>query len=215
MESSAMTEIRPLHLLCDMDGTIVDTEGLKDEAWRRAVGEVTGRDPDPVEHWKVYSALVGSPGIQVAGRIIRHYGLSVTDERLWQLREKHRRMLYADRTALRERACTPVIDFIRRLREGVAVLGGGSVVLVTTAGKDQVDAVMAVLEIGDLFDRMIYGLEKSAENPACYRAALSSLACQPEDCLALEDSTAGYEAARAAGIPCLLLPNAYTRSQRL
>jgi len=205
---------KPLHVLCDMDGTIIDTEGLKDEAWRKALGEVTHVLPDPVEHRKFYASLVGRPGMQIAVEMVERYGLSATPDELWKLREKHRRMLYSDSATLRSLACNSIIDFVRRLREGFAVIGEGSIVLVTTAGSDQVEVILDALGIGHLFDRVICGLEKTRGNPECYRAVLTELRCQPGDCLAIEDSLVGYEAARSLGIPCLLLPNDYTKNQR-
>jgi HAD superfamily hydrolase (TIGR01509 family) len=78
-----------------------------------------------------------------------------------------------------------------------------------------VDVVLRATGISGLFEHIVSGLEKSRENPACYRAALEACGAKPHECLALEDSTAGYEAARALGIPCILLPNAYTQDQRL
>jgi len=210
-----MIQVRPVHILCDMDGTIIDTEGLKCEAWRRAVAEVSGREPDVAAHHGVYARLVGGTGAQIAHALIDHYGLVVSAEDLWQRRERFRREAYEDPAALRGRAITPVIECIRSIRAGLGVLGGGSTVLVTSATKEQMDRVMAILDVGSLFDEMIWGLEKSEENPACYLAALEALGAAPEDCLALEDTLVGYRAARAAGVPCLLLPNAYTQEQRL
>ena len=210
-----MTTIRPTHVLCDMDGTLIDTEGLKCEAWRRAVADLSGAPPDSAAHRSLYCGLAGRPGREMADVMADHYRLHATAEELWERREHFRRMLYDDGALLRSLAFVPVIQFLQRLRDGRDVLGAGSSVLVTTASQEQVERVMAVLGVGDLFDRAISGLEKSGENPACYEAALSALGCAPEECIALEDTTAGYRAARAVGIPCLLLPNEYTRDQRL
>ncbi|HPU86023.1 MAG TPA: HAD family phosphatase [Candidatus Latescibacteria bacterium] len=213
-----MTErvtVAPVNLLCDMDGTLVDTEGLKDEALRRAIADARGSDLDPEEQTRIYSRYVGMPGIDIARAMIGHYRLVVSADELWELREQHRRVLYSDVEALQARVVSPVVALVDRFREGIAVTGRGKTVLVTTAGGDQVHAVLGATKLGHLFDLVVSGREKSRDNPACYRAALEACRARPEECLALEDSVVGYEAARSLDIPCLLLPNSYTRHQRL
>lgn len=215
-----MTQAQPRYVLCDMDGTLIDTEGIKCDAWRLAVRDVLrsvpdGGDPDPAEHTRVYSQLAGAPGVEIGRALVDHYGLNVTGEHLHDLREEHRRRFYKDTDELRARVSKSLVEFIERLRDGFRVLGGGTTVLVTTASEEQVRQVVAATQIDRLFDHIVCGLEKSAENPACYRAALELLEASPADCIAIEDTTNGYAAARALEIPCLLVPNEYTRDQRI
>ena len=46
--------------------------------------------------------------------------------------------------------------------------------------------------------------------PDIYRWVLDRLALPPENCLAIEDSANGLQAARAAGLRCVVTPNDYT-----
>lgn len=48
-------------------------------------------------------------------------------------------------------------------------------------------------------------------DPALYLAAASALGVRPQDALALEDSPMGAEAARRAGMFCVVVPNELTR----
>jgi HAD superfamily hydrolase (TIGR01509 family) len=210
-----MTTIRPVHLLCDMDGTLIDTEGIKAEAWRRAVTDALGHEPDRDEYERLYTKYAGAPGSEMAKWFVAHYGLRVEPNALFDGRERYRREAYADQKELAQRAYDPLVAIIQRLRNGFRVLGSGSTVLVTTASQEQVDQIMGATDLRGLFDDIVSGLEKSVENPACYREALKRLDAEPVECIAIEDTVVGYEAARALGIPCLLLPNAYTRGQRL
>jgi beta-phosphoglucomutase-like phosphatase (HAD superfamily) len=95
-----MALLAPLYILCDMDGTLVDTEGLKCEAWLRAVSDVSGGEPDPEEHRVLYTTLVGRPGEDMADVILDHYGLSVDPKHLRSRREHHRRELSSDTARL-------------------------------------------------------------------------------------------------------------------
>lgn len=211
----AMTIVRPVHILCDMDGTLIDTEGMKAEAWLRAVADALGHEPDRDEFERLYTEFAGAPGSEIAKWFVAHYGLRVDANTLFDGRERYRREAYADQKELARRVYEPLVAIIQRLRDGFDVLGTGSTVLVTTASQEQVDQIMRATAIRELFDDIVCGLEKSAENPACYREALRRVGAESIDCVAIEDTVVGYEAARALGIPCLLLPNAYTRGQRL
>ncbi len=55
-----------------------------------------------------------------------------------------------------------------------------------------------------------YALDKPA--PDAFLRACESLGEAPAGCLAVEDSFKGLCAARAAGIPCVVIPNDYTRN---
>ncbi|NTU68069.1 MAG: HAD family phosphatase [Chlorobiaceae bacterium] len=51
-------------------------------------------------------------------------------------------------------------------------------------------------------------------HPEPYLKALERLGLAPEECLAVEDSRRGLASAHAAGIDCIVVPNALTRVQR-
>ncbi len=207
--------ICPRYILCDMDGTLVDTEELKSEAWWRAVLEAAGRPVPRADVDSLYAQLVGGVAREMTKAFVAKFHLGVTPERLYELREKHRVLLYEDREQLRGLLRHEVAGFLQALRTGAAMRGGLRLVLVTTAPWEQVDVVFEATGMRALFDDVVCGLEKSAANPACYRAALEKLGCGPGECIALEDSPAGYQASRAAGIPCLMVPNRFTRDRSL
>jgi len=52
---------------------------------------------------------------------------------------------------------------------------------------------------------------RSKPDPEPYRLALSRVGLPPEACLAIEDSPRGLESAVAAGLRCIVVPNALTR----
>ncbi|MCZ7670162.1 MAG: HAD-IA family hydrolase [Chloroflexi bacterium] len=76
-----------------------------------------------------------------------------------------------------------------------------------------VDSLLARLEISHLFDAVCCCDDvggKTKPNPAVYLAALAALNVSAAEALALEDSANGAEAARAAGIFCVVVPNELT-----
>lgn len=54
---------------------------------------------------------------------------------------------------------------------------------------------------------------KKKPDPSVYLQALQALNLRADECLAIEDSSAGLQAARAAGIGAIITVNAYTRDQ--
>lgn len=68
------------------------------------------------------------------------------------------------------------------------------------------------------FDVIVSGADMKQSKPApdVYLEAMKQLECQPQECVAIEDSTYGIRAAISAGIDCLALkPTAFDIDQRL
>ncbi len=51
----------------------------------------------------------------------------------------------------------------------------------------------------------------SKPDPEPYRLAMERSGCRPEECLVVEDSERGLQAALAAGIRCIVVPNDLTQ----
>jgi beta-phosphoglucomutase-like phosphatase (HAD superfamily) len=54
-------------------------------------------------------------------------------------------------------------------------------------------------------------VERVKPDPALFQRALDQLGLQPEEVIVIEDSPNGITAAKAAGIYCVVVPNALTR----
>jgi len=88
----------------------------------------------------------------------------------------------------------PLIDELKRRR---IPLG-----LATSSWEGWVDALLGGLGLRDAFDAIVWRemVEHAKPAPDLYLKAASMLGVQPEDCIALEDTPSGIEAARAAGM---------------
>ncbi len=93
-----------------------------------------------------------------------------------------------------------------RIRQAVA----------TSAPQENVDALMAELRIRGYFDEILSapsnGLPAKPE-PDVFLEAARRFGVHPRACLVIEDSPAGIEAARRAGMTCLAVTNTCPREQ--
>ena len=188
----------PRAVLFDFDGTLWDSESavfgvfrdlfadhdheLTLQTWSAAIGTVDGFDP--------YTSLAGLVG-----------GLDVE-----QVRERTERRI---RDAAREVPLRPGVDaFLREIDEAgvrrALVSSDRSEWLVTNLerlGWPEGWAAMVCAE-GDA--------ARAKPNPHLYEAALELLDVPASQTFAIEDSPNGIRAARAAGLPCLCIPNEAT-----
>ncbi|MEV4800644.1 HAD family phosphatase [Nonomuraea sp. NPDC049421] len=169
----------PDAVLLDMDGTLVDTEGL----WWEAVAEVAGRPltQDDVPH--------------VHGRTIedvaRHLGEPALVARLTEA--------FADRV---ERDAT-VLPGAAELLSGLAAVDIPTA-LVSASPRCVVELVLP--RLGHTFDLIITDedTERGKPWPDPYLEATRRLGASPSRCVAIEDSPTGIAAARAAGCHVLV-----------
>jgi HAD superfamily hydrolase (TIGR01509 family) len=85
--------------------------------------------------------------------------------------------------------------------------------IVTSSRQSHFDTMHATTGLLPYFDFVLtrddYVLSKPDPEP--YRLAIHRSGCRPEECIVVEDSERGLQAALAAGILCMIVPNALTR----
>jgi len=81
--------------------------------------------------------------------------------------------------------------------------------LVSSTPPRNIDSVLERLEIKGLFQTIISGADvtKGKPDPECFLLAASRLGVEPENCIVIEDSTAGVDAAKSAGMKCIAITN--------
>ena len=192
-------------LIFDVDGTLAETEELHRQAFNRAFA-------DQGIGWQWDEALYRDL-LKVTGgkeRILAYAqgqgGMSVPDAaRLHAAKTRH----YVD-----------AVDGGRlALRPGIAALidearaRGVALAIATTTSRDNVDSLLAhTLGPDHGFDVIACGDMVPAKKPApdIYELALRMLGMPAGECLAIEDSANGLQAAKAAGLRCVVTPALYT-----
>jgi beta-phosphoglucomutase-like phosphatase (HAD superfamily) len=197
-------------VLLDLDGLIADTEPLQVEALRAAVSPLGVTLSDEY----VARKIVGFSDEQNARDIVADFALDVDPGEILRVKEREFSRLAS---TCRISPMPGLWEFMGRVRPRAKRV---AVVSSSTA-----EAVGLVLEgiapaggcpaLALHFDVVVSGSDVVAVKPApdVYHEAVARLAVPSNRCIALEDSAAGVEAAGAAGIRCIAVPNGLTREQ--
>ena len=185
-------------VIFDLDGLLIDSEvvshQLMDELLRQYGYSLT-----KTEYARIYS---GKTGIGNMTHMIEtyHLPLTVAEGMAWE--------------AKREAELLPTV----RLKPGGAALlawlkaRGVTVVLATSSKRDRAVDILTRLGVVQYFDDMVFGteIERGKPYPDIFLKASEKAHAAPADCLVLEDSEAGIQAAHAAGIDVICVPDMKT-----
>ncbi|MBF0586536.1 HAD family phosphatase [Prosthecochloris sp. N3] len=188
-------------VLWDNDGLLLDSEAVFFELTRSAFA-AAGYVLTP-EYW----------GREYLGRARRtrevalEFGMS-QQSAAELIAERDRRFLEKLQSPLPLRpAVRRTLDQLRgRLLHGV----------VTGSPREKVELMHRHSGLDGYFDIVITfdDVKRTKPHPEPYRTAMERLGLQPRECLAVEDSERGLASAHAAGLKCIVVPNALTACQR-
>jgi HAD superfamily hydrolase (TIGR01509 family) len=94
-----------------------------------------------------------------------------------------------------------------------ALAGRVRMAIVTGSRRDQFQLMHANTDLEKFFEVIVTGDQGANRkpHPELYLIAMKSMGVKPENCIAIEDSQRGFTAARAAGVPCIVVPTDLTR----
>jgi HAD superfamily hydrolase (TIGR01509 family) len=178
----------------DLDGVIIDTEGVWEEVRRGYVAE-HGREflPDSQQR------MMGMSTPEWSRHLSEDVGVGGTPEQV--------AADVLNRMAERYRAALPLIpgsvDAVRRIADRFPVA------LASSSARILIDQVLATAGLADVFQATLSTEEVPRGKPApdVYLAATAKLGFAPEACAAVEDSSNGLRAAAAAGLAVVCVPH--------
>jgi mannitol-1-/sugar-/sorbitol-6-phosphatase len=173
--------------LFDLDGVLADSTALVDRVWRAWADE---RGLDATEIMKIAH---GRPAVEVIRAVAPHLSAEA-EVRLLEERE-------GDASGVA--AIAGATDLVRALPEkSWAVVTSGTTPLARSRLATVGLPAPPVLITAD-------DVTRGKPDPEGYLAAARRLGAAPEQCVVLEDSPAGIEAARAAGMPVIGVTTTY------
>jgi HAD superfamily hydrolase (TIGR01509 family) len=188
----------PKAVFWDNDGVLVDTEPLFLQATREHLG------PYGVEISEALYVDFSMRQGRSLFELIAARGAS--EEEIARVRaERDARYMALIEAGVR------VIEGVREALEALA--GRQPMAIVTASGREHFERIHEPLGLLGHFDFVLASgdYENHKPHPDGYLAAARRLGLDPEDCLAVEDSERGLQAATAAGMPCVVVPGRLSR----
>lgn len=190
----------PAAVIFDLDGLLLDTEPTWDrvtDAYCIARG---------ARYTETDSLACRGRGVDHTARYLAERKGFVLDEAAQVAEIEHAFLLAVPDAAY----CEGAEDLLRTLAGALPIALGSSSPLTI------VEAALAARGALALFDAVVTGSDVVRKKPApdIFLEAARRLGVPPAACIVLEDSVAGCEAARAAGIPCIAVAVAPTESLR-
>ena len=187
-------------IVFDMDGLMVDSEPLARRAWAKVLGSYDVELDD-----LTYARMVGLRLEECARLVQERYDLPLGVDKLAHLKEVYLAEIRAEGV--------PTMPGLEHLIEKITQRAIPWAVA-TSSRLAEAQAVMEHLRLSDAYWAIAGGDEVDHGKPApdVYLLAATRLGYRPEQCLALEDSVPGAQAARAAGMTTIAVPNGFTRA---
>ena len=178
-------------ILWDLDGTIADTEALHFRAWQATMLAYEVDYP-----YAKFIASFGRNNPEILAELIPDLTPAMMQE-ISDAKEHAFRTLVNPQSV----ALLPGVDQWLRL----ARAGGLRQAIGSSGPMANIAAVVAALDVGDHFRALLSGfaLLRGKPDPALFLNCAAAIEAAPEECLVIEDSIHGIEAARRAGMACI------------
>ncbi|MEU8567234.1 HAD family phosphatase [Streptomyces pathocidini] len=190
-----MSGTNPPSVIFDLDGTLVDSEPNYHEAARRLLARYGVADFP----WEQHERFIGIGTRETLEMLSQEYGIDAPVDEL--LAGKNR--LYLELAA----AATEVFP---RMRKFVAALHAAGVPMAVASGSSRaaIEAVLGATGLGTVMRTVVSAEEvpRGKPEPDVFLEAARRLGSAPTDCVVLEDSAPGAEAAHRAGMRCIGIP---------
>ena len=188
-------------VIFDLDGVLVDSEGLHVDAWKTLFArhgiEVTDQE---------YRDAVGMLDADWIAGLFGRRGQQ-TDPEWWQAAK---RRVYRDILAANVRLFPGVDVLVRALHAA-----GLRLAVASSSWRENIHTVLDATGLAHCF-AVLTGKEdvrRHKPHPEPYLRTARALAVPPAACTVVEDSDIGIEAARRAGMRCIAIPNSLPPEQ--
>ncbi len=189
-------------VLFDHDGTLVDSEP---------------------SHFVMWQGVLKSYGIALSEQQYRDYYAGVPTAAnavdmvsRFSINEEPSTLAAAKNLATRTFLAHSAFPLMPSAKEVLSLLhdSGLRLAIVTGAGRDGVEATLRTHSLHKFFETVVSGdnVSSSKPFPDCYLLAIERLGLPASECIAIEDTEHGVNAATSAGIACLAVPTSMSRN---
>jgi HAD superfamily hydrolase (TIGR01509 family) len=210
-------------IIFDLDGTLVQTERLKAQSYARAVMDLCPRTLNQEEVVEAFKDVVGLSRREVATRLVERFnleeraskhmekfGVKAPWQAFVQLRLQHYSDMLSDPELLRGNQWPHTRKVLQDARRENCLTA-----LATMSRCEQARQVLQALQLQEEFDFIATrdDVERGKPDPEIYQLVANELNISAADCLVIEDSPAGVEAALQAGMWCIAVTTPFTKDR--
>lgn len=184
------------HVIFDLDGILLDTEILYTRAIQAVVSEF-GKTFD----WSIKANMIGRDSREGAAYLVETLELPFSGSEMLARRRPHLERMFP---SVEEKP--GAASFVGKLKERQVAMA-----VATSAERALTDLKLQRHPWFSLFDQLVCGddpgIERLKPAPDIFLLAAQKLGVSPADCVVLEDSPAGVDAALAAGMQVVAMPD--------
>ncbi|MBE7380966.1 MAG: HAD family phosphatase [Leptolyngbya sp. SIO1E4] len=188
--------MRPAAILFDMDGLMLDSECLYQAAWQTTAREL-GYELDDA----LYLSVVGRSNTEAEETFITVFGSDFPAATFRQRSELYWRQLVQSQGIPLKPGLLALLDWIEQQALPKAVG--------TSSNLPEAELCLSAVGIRDRFSTVVTVDQVAAGKPEpdIFLEAAKRLGVAPAQCLVLEDSNAGVQAAQSAGMSAVMVPD--------
>ncbi len=188
---------RATHVIFDLDGVLLDTEGFYTQVTQQIVGRF-----GKVFDWSVKGGMVGLPALESARYLVRALALPIPPEEYLREREASLEALFPGSMPM---------PGARDLTTALAERGVGMAVATSSSRRLFELKTRHHAEWFRLFAAVVVGDDPRVRcgkpAPDIFLVAAEALGVDPTCCVVVEDAPSGVAAARAAGMQVVAVPD--------
>ena len=190
-------------VIFDMDGVIVDTEPLHHKAYFQMFDQFGLKLTE-----KEYRSYTGQSTINVCKNLVENYGLSNSPEELKTVKQDNFKRIFREDDDLQ--LIEGVLDLIKDYHSN-----GLKLVLASSASHNTINNVFDRFDLNQYFIGKLSGADfkESKPHPEIFIKAAEITGFSREECIVIEDSTNGIEAANRAEIYCIGFKSPHSKNQ--
>ncbi|WP_345276721.1 HAD family phosphatase [Litoribaculum gwangyangense] len=190
-------------VIFDMDGVIIDSEPMHYKAYNDMFDEVGIEVSNDL-----YESFTGQSTINICKRLCNHFNLKESPETLVAIKRKHYKQFFQSNSQLS--LIDGVFDLIKDYHNN-----GLKLVLASSAAMTSIDQIFDRFDLHKYFVAKFSGgdLKESKPHPEIFIKAVEATGFKNEECMVIEDSTNGIEAAKAAQVFCVGYDSFHSKNQ--
>lgn len=188
-------------VIFDMDGLMIDSESASYIAFQRALKDFGGSYSEEEN-----SEYIGITDLDGAADIVKRKKLKISKEELVERKQEY----YLQSLKKNIIVQPGLMDLLKNLKKR-----GIKTAIASSSQRQSIEIVIDKLKLKEYIDFYCSGREvkRGKPFPDVFLKAAAGLKADPKNCLVLEDSPKGVQAAKAAGMMVFAVPSRETKDQ--